>query len=92
MAKAKQHLTHTSHKAVTLRLKRAQGHLAKVVAMMNNNEPCPQIAQQLYAVVKALSEAKKNLIHDHIEHCLDENNLKSRNANLTEFKEITKYL
>lgn len=92
MAKANQHLIHTSHKDISLRLKRAQGHLAKVVAMMDDNEPCPQIAQQLYAVVKALSQAKKNLIHDHIEHCLDEKNSKSRNANLTEFKEITKYL
>lgn len=92
MAKTNQPLTHTSHKEVILRLKRAQGHLAKVVAMMDNDEPCPQIAQQLYAVVKALSEAKKNLIHDHIEHCLDEKNSKSRTANLAEFKEITKYL
>jgi len=81
---------HTSHDDVKLRLKRATGHLNKVISMIEAEESCLQISQQLYAVVKALIEAKKTIIHDHIEHCLDQKNI--TNNNLKEFKEIAKYL
>ena len=35
--------------------------------------PCVDLAQQLHAVESAISNAKRELIHDHIEHCLDDN-------------------
>lgn len=82
--------THSSHEEVRKRLKRAAGHLNKVISMIEENEKCIDISMQLHAVVKALVEAKKTIIHDHIEHCLSEENL---NVNdLKEFKEIAKYL
>lgn len=83
---------HTSHKGIILRLKKAHGHLAKVIQMMEDQEKCLKISQQLYAVEKAITQAKKAVIHDHIEHCLEESDSKKKKADLTEFKEITKYL
>ncbi|MGB3553051.1 MAG: metal-sensing transcriptional repressor, partial [Jannaschia sp.] len=32
---------------------------------------CADIAQQLHAVEKAITQAKRTLIQDHIDHCLD---------------------
>lgn len=90
MSKTKQH---HSHKDVLLRLKRVKGHLAKVIQMIEEEEGCLKISQQLYAVEKAMTQAKKNIIHDHIEHCLESTSNKDKQAsNLEEFKEITKYL
>lgn len=83
---------HASHKGIILRLKKAHGHLAKVIQMMEAEEKCLKISQQLYAVEKAITQAKKAVIHDHIEHCLEESNGKSKKNDLNEFKEITKYL
>ncbi len=83
---------HTSHKGIILRLKKANGHLAKVIQMMEDEEKCLKISQQLYAVEKAITQAKKAVIHDHIEHCLEENHGKRKKNDLAEFKEITKYL
>ena len=81
---------HKSHDAVKMRLKRAAGHLNKVISMIEGEEKCINISQQLHAVVKALIEAKKNIIYDHIEHCLDVEG--PTKAELEEFKEIAKYL
>ena len=81
---------HESHGEVKLRLKRASGHLIKVIAMIEENQKCINISHQLHAVVKALIEAKKTIIHDHIEHCLTEENVNS--SDVKEFKDIAKYL
>lgn len=62
--------THISHPAIIKRLKRASGHLNSIVAMLEEERPCVEIAQQLQAVESAINSAKKTLIHDHISHCL----------------------
>ena len=86
---------HGSHRAIVQRLKRAEGHLRTVTQMIEDQRPCLEIAQQLHAVEKAVSAAKKILIHDHINNCLDAMTGKQlqrdRNA-VQAFKEITKYL
>ena len=87
--------THTSHPEITKRLKRAQGHLKSIIDMLEDGRGCLEIAQQLQAVEKAITNAKKALVHDHIDHCLEHAVKKGvRNATETvgEFKEITKYL
>ncbi len=79
---------------VIKRLKRANGHLASVIAMMENAQSCLDIAQQLSAVEKAVGNAKQALIHHHVDHCLEhitEGGPEAKKA-LREFKEITKYL
>jgi uncharacterized protein len=86
---------HTSHPDVLKRLKRAQGHLKSIVTMLEEGRGCLEIAQQLQAVEKAIGNAKKTLVHDHIDHCLERSVREgSREADeaVREFKEITKYL
>lgn len=85
---------HAHHAAIAKRLKRANGHLKSIIEMIETERPCVDIAQQLYAVEKAIVQAKKTLIQDHIDHCLEHAMEKGRKdgAALDEFKEITKYL
>ena len=87
--------THESHTAVAKRLKRASGHLLKVIEMIEVGRPCLDLAQQLHAVESAIHEAKKVLIHDHLDHCLDVavvSSGKAARAPIDEFKAITRYL
>ena len=61
---------HATHPAIVKRLKRANGYLASVISMIEDAQPCVDIAQQLHAVEKAVQQAKRTLIKDHIDHCL----------------------
>ncbi len=86
---------HTSHPDIIKRLKRASGHLKSIIDMLEGDRGCMEIAQQLQAVEKAVTNAKKTLVHDHIDHCLEHAVKKGpRNAEDTirQFKDITKYL
>jgi len=88
-----EHAAHATHPEIIKRLKRANGHLASVIRMIENEQPCVDIAQQLHAVEKAVQQAKRTLIQDHIDHCLDEALLSNGDTSVTaEFKAITKYL
>jgi DNA-binding FrmR family transcriptional regulator len=86
---------HASHPDIVKRLKRAEGHVRRVIAMFDEGRNCLDVAQQLYAVEKAISEARRRLIHDHVDHCLDlamnGSGGPSPNA-LKEFKAISRYL
>lgn len=87
--------THQSHEAIIKRLKRADGHLRSIIAMIEEGRECVDIAQQLYAVEKAVCQAKRTLIQDHIDHCLEDTVAALSNgdrSSLEEFKQITKYL
>jgi len=91
----RQMTSHTSHPDILKRLKRAEGHLKSIVAMLEDGRGCLEIAQQLQAVEKAIANAKRNLVHDHIDHCLDDavrSSPRSAEETINEFKEITKYL
>ena len=83
------------HSAIARRLKRANGHLEKIIEMIEQGRPCGQVAQQLQAVESAIESAKKALIHDHISHSL-ERSLKAAGskgqAALRDFSLIAKYL
>jgi DNA-binding FrmR family transcriptional regulator len=84
-------MKHVSHVAIIKRLKRAQGHLASTIAMFEEGRPCRDLAQQLHAVESAVASAKREMIHDHIEHCLQDGSLDAREA-IAELKVLTKYL
>lgn len=87
--------THTTHPDVFKRLKRAYGHLYSILQMVEGGRDCLDIAQQLLAVENAISKAKKQLVHDHIDHCLEQAVSKGKHSTqetIREFKEITKYL
>ncbi|MER8582011.1 metal-sensing transcriptional repressor [Mesorhizobium sp. M1423] len=82
---------HASHPSIIKRLKRAQGHLAAVLAMIEAHRPCVDLAQQLHAVERAVSSAKRELINDHIEHCLTDS-VETGGNSLAELKQLAKYL
>jgi DNA-binding FrmR family transcriptional regulator len=83
-------MEHASHPAVVKRLKRAEGHLRSVIQMIEAGRPCVDLAQQLHAVESAVTNAKRELIHDHIEHCLQGGEDGKRD--LEELKQLAKYL
>ena len=80
---------HASHPALIARLKRADGHLRAVIEMIEAGKPCLAIAQQLLAVEKAVTNAKRTLIHDHMEHCLD---AEASESDLAELRVISRFL
>jgi DNA-binding FrmR family transcriptional regulator len=87
---------HETHPNIVKRLKRAEGHLHSVIEMFGEGRSCLDLAQQLHAVEKAISQAKKTLIHDHVDHCLDTaangGTTKSTGKVVAEFKAISRYL
>lgn len=85
---------HETHSEIVKRLNRACGHLRGVVEMIEGGRPCVEIAQQLHAVERALANAKRALIQDHVDHCLAGAAAEpgEATAKLEEFRAITKYL
>lgn len=80
---------------IATRLKRAQGHLAAVIEMLEAGRPCLDLAQQLHAVERAVGNAKKELIKDHITHCMEETSAalpREFRELIREFQDFTKYL
>lgn len=88
-------MVHSTHTDVVNRLKRAEGHLKTIIEMIEAKRECLDVAQQLHAIEKAVQNAKKLYIHDHIDNCLEDMagqaTRQARNS-LAEFKEIAKYL
>lgn len=86
---------HETHPAIVKRLKRANGHLLGIIEMIEAGRPCLDLAQQLQAVERAVQQAKKTLIQDHLDHCLDgvaRGLPAERQRAVEEFRQITKYL
>jgi len=88
-------MKHASHPDIIIRLKRAEGHLRSTIAMIEAGRSCVDLAQQLHAVENAIGKAKRELIHDHIDHCLEDAMTDSgagAKRALKEFKALSKYL
>jgi hypothetical protein NreA len=86
---------HQSHPAIIKRLRRAHGHLRSVIEMIEEGRPCLDLAQQLHAVEKAISQAKRTMIQDHLDHCLEETVgplARDKRRSIDEFREIARYL
>jgi DNA-binding FrmR family transcriptional regulator len=86
---------HQSHPEVLKRLQRAEGQLRSVAEMIKAGRSCLDVAQQLHAAERAVREAKKTFINDHLDHCLNHVvNAKTAQARASadEFKTIAKYL
>lgn len=88
-------MVHSTHLDVLNRLRRADGHLRTIIEMIESKRDCLEVTQQLHAVEKALQNAKRIYIQDHIDNCIEEAAgampRQARNS-LSEFREITKYL
>jgi uncharacterized protein len=88
-------MSHADNKDLLNRLKRAQGHLATIVRMVEEHRDGLEIAQQMQAVLGALEKAKTALVTDHIEHHLEEAIgplSREVRAELARLAEIAKYL
>jgi DNA-binding FrmR family transcriptional regulator len=57
-------------KAVITRLKRAHGHLASVIRMLEDGSECEDALTQLAAVNKAISRGGYALVATGLQHCL----------------------
>jgi DNA-binding FrmR family transcriptional regulator len=89
------HPIHQTHPEIVRRLRRAEGHLRSIIDMIESQRPCLDIAQQLQAVERAIAQAKKTLIHDHIENYLEQAVgplARNQRSPVDQFKAITKYL
>lgn len=94
-AQAHEAHAHESHRDVLNRLRRATGHLQTISGMIESGRDCADIAQQMHAVIRALEEAKVTLIHDHIEHCLEDAvgpASREQRQTIENFKKISRYL
>jgi DNA-binding FrmR family transcriptional regulator len=63
--------------------------------MIEAGRPCLDIAQQLTAVEKAITNAKRTLIQDHLDHCLEDTLgalARDQRQSIDEFKTIARYL
>ncbi|MDE1917374.1 MAG: metal-sensing transcriptional repressor [Sphingomonadales bacterium] len=86
------HHEHTTHPKIILRLNRATGHLRSIVTMIEEGRSCVDVAQQMQAVESAIASAKRELINEHIDHCLvhaEEGN--GPQQAIEEFRAISKY-
>jgi DNA-binding FrmR family transcriptional regulator len=86
---------HMTHPLIVKRLRRAGGHLAAVIQMIESELPCLDIATQLQAVESAIAQAKRTLVQDHLDHCLDAvmaDLPEDKRQPFDEFKAISKYL
>ena len=64
-------MSHAANPDLLNRLRRANGHLAGIVRMVEEGEDGLKIAQQMQAVVAALEKTKTLIVTDHIEHHLE---------------------
>ena len=86
---------HETHPEVLKRLKRAAGQLRSIGEMIEAGRPCLEVAQQLQAAERAVREAKKTFINDHLNHCLEsvvETQGSRARTSVDEFRNIAKYL
>ncbi|MGA8845158.1 MAG: metal-sensitive transcriptional regulator [Nocardioides sp.] len=59
-------------KAIITRMKRANGHLASVIRMMEEGSDCDTILTQLAAVNKAISRSGYAIVATGLQHCLED--------------------
>ena len=62
--------THANTRAVVNRLARAIGHLSKVKRMVEDDCDCSEVLIQLAAVRAAIDNAGKEILQEHIAHCI----------------------
>ncbi|GAB11493.1 hypothetical protein GOARA_076_00020 [Gordonia araii NBRC 100433] len=57
-------------KPIVTRLKRAHGHLATVIRMLEEGQECEEVLTQLAAVHKALGRSGYTLVATGLRHCI----------------------
>ncbi len=70
------------HRALIVLLELGDGHLGAAIETTDAGNRCLKIAQQMQAVEKSITNAKRSLVHDHMDHCLDLGNPEAYRAEL----------
>lgn len=68
--------------------KQAKGTLAKVVTMMESDEYCPNIIQQVDSVCGFLKSVKKELLAGHLDSCAMKKMLENKDQAIKELLKI----
>lgn len=55
----------------TIATKKAQGTLTKVLKMVETDQYCPDVIQQVDAIIGLLNSTRKSLLKGHLEHCVE---------------------
>lgn len=88
-------MAHSSDEQVRRGLVQARGHIDSILSMLTDNRSCVELAQQLQAVESTVRNAKRALVHDHMQHCIAgavaEGGMHADNA-IRELKQLTQYL
>ena len=79
----KVHQLTTNKKKVRKMSKQAAGILSKVIEMVEKDTYCPEIIQQVDAIIGLLKSAEKELLIGHLNHCL-EHKMKENKAQTVE--------
>lgn len=74
------HLEPDDVKSIITRLKRANGHLASVIRMLEDSAECEDVLLQLAAVGKAVSRGGYALVATGLEQCIAEGGRESVDA------------
>lgn len=73
----------------SLRLARqAAGTLQKVLDMIENNDYCPEVIQQLDSTIGLLASSRKELLIGHLEHCVTHNFSKDPKKTMQELTKL----
>lgn len=72
------------------RLARAAGHLQGIIRMIETEKSCPEVLQQMSAVIAAIESSRKVFLEDHIRGCIL-NAVRTKNSDEA-FKELESVL
>lgn len=79
-------------KALTSRLRKAEGQIRGIEKMVEENAYCPDILYQVSAVTSALNSFNKELLACHIRSCVAEDIREGNNEAIDEFVKLTQKL
>ncbi len=67
------HEHHQNKQKAAIAVKKASGLTTKINTLIDQDEYCPNIIQQIDAAIGLLQASKKTLLKGHLNHCLEEN-------------------
>lgn len=80
-------------RAIINRLSRASGHLEAVKRMLENGDDCADVLIQIAAVRSEINNAGKELLKEHLEHCIVEALAENDQASINKMNEaIDKFM
>jgi len=82
------------HEKTLINFKKAQGHVGKIIKMIENGEYCINIMQQNLAVIGLLKSAHQMLMENHLNSCflsaMDSGSKKKKQKMVEEILKVTK--